>query len=77
MKAAPLACQSRMSRIQLEEKRGSREKTRHIQRRGEERKGGGGDVGESRGHVNRYMLETHYIIHAAMRREGRNGKGGL
>lgn len=35
-----------------------------------ERQREGGGVGESRGHVNRYMLETKRVfIHAAMHRE--------
>lgn len=56
-----------MSRIQLEKKRGSGETDRETEG---ERKGEGGGVGESRGHVNRYMLETCSVfIHAVMQRE--------
>lgn len=64
MRAAPLACQSQMSHIQLEKKRGSRNPDREREKEAERDDGGGG---ESRGHVNRYMLETHWIfIHAVM-----------
>lgn len=75
VRAAPLACQSRTSRIQLEKKRGSggtdgeRERERE-EETGREGKGEGGGVEGSRGHVNRYMLETlGGFIHAVMHRE--------
>lgn len=67
VRAAPLACQSRTSRIQLEKKRGRGETDRETE--------GGGVGRESRGHVNRYMLETHSVfIHAVIMQRG-DGRG--
>lgn len=55
-----------MSHIQLEKKRGSRDAGRQRERR---REGKDGGVGESRRHVNRYMLETQSVfIYAVMHR---------
>lgn len=72
VKAAPLACQSRMSRIQLEKERASERRQRE---RAGERKGEGGGIGESRGHVNRYMLETQSVFIHTLMRKG-DGRGG-
>lgn len=57
-----------------EEPHSAREKEREHRetdrKRGRDRKGESGGVGESRGHVNRYMFETQIVfIDAVMHRE--------